>query len=129
MTRYLATLPPFTIIMLGLTSCSERIAVVSKSPDEGIVVYEGRQFGAGPAADYLAVYLLTAPNAPAADTEPILEAQDAGRVCYEWLSPTALNIRISGGYVDHVTTQWVGQNGRHIEVRYLGNSGCGWRQS
>lgn len=118
-----------TGMMFGLTSCSERRATVSKSPDGRTVVYEGRKSGAGPAPDSVTIYLLTAPAVPSADAEPIFEGQDVGHVCYDWPSPTALNIRISGGYVDRIVSQWVGPNGQHIAVRYLGTSGCVWRKS
>lgn len=126
MIRYLAVIAG---MMLSLTSCSERRAAVSKSPDGRIIVYEGRKSGAGPAPDSVTIYLLIAPNVPSADVKPILEGQDVGHVCYDWPSPSTLNIRISGGYIDHVASQWVGPNGRHIAVRYLGTSGCIWPKS
>ena len=129
MTRYIAIILSLAGMMLGLTSCSERRAEVSTSPDGQIVVYEGRKPGAGPAPDSVAIYLTIASTDQSADAKSVFEGQDVGRVCYDWPSPSALNIRISGGYVDRVASQWIGPNGRRIAVRYLGSSGCVWRKS
>jgi hypothetical protein len=129
MIRYLAVTLSLAGMMLGLTSCSERRTAVTKSPDGQIVVYEGRKSAAGPAPDSVTIYLLIAPTVPTDDAKPIFEGQDVGHICYDWPSSSVLNIRISGGYVDNVASQWVGPNGRHIAVRYLGTSGCAWRKS
>jgi hypothetical protein len=129
MTRCLSLIFSTAGMVFGLTSCSERGAAVSKSPDGQITIYEGRTLGAGPAPDSVKTYLLVAAKVPSKDAVPIFEGQDVGRVCYDWLNSTTLNIRISGGYVDRLASQWLGPDGRRIGVRYLGISGCVWRKS
>lgn len=126
MSRYVLHILLLVGMMLGLTSCIERGEVVSRSPDGKIVVYEGRKEGAGLAPDSVETYLLVAAKVPAADAQSIFEGQDVGRVCYDWSSPTMLNVRISGGYADRVVSHWSSPDGRRISIRYLGTTGCVW---
>lgn len=113
-------------MMLSLTSCSEMTTSVSKSPDGQVVVYERRKSGAGPAPDSVRSFLAAAGTTLPSKAEPILEGQDVGRVCYTWTSPTELNLRISGGYIDRVARRWQGQDGLRVEIRYVGTPGCAW---
>ncbi len=85
--------------------------------------------GAGLAPDSVRAYLLVTGAIPVASTQPVFEGQDVGRVCYDWLTPTELHVRISGGYVDRVASQWQSPEGRWITIRYVGTSGCVWRKA
>ena len=115
------------VTMLTLTSCSERMQSVSKSPDGNIVIYEGRKSGAGPAPDSVRSYLSIVGADLTDDANPIFEGQDVGRICYSWQNSTELTVRISGGYVDRVAPQWESPEGRRVTIRYAGISGCEWR--
>lgn len=126
MIRSLLLILSLVVMMLNLASCSERIATVSKSPDSRVVVYEGHKAGPGQVPDSVRSFLLPAGSSPTADEKPIFEGQDVGLICYSWPSPTELNLKISGGYVDQVASQWQGPDGLRVTIRYVGTSGCVW---
>lgn len=127
MSRYLSLILLLAGMILSLTSCGERSVALSKSPDGRIIVYEELISRPGLAPNTVSTYLLVGATTPSEGTDPVFEGQDVGRICYDWPSPTALNIRISGGYVDHVASHWIDPSGNRIAVRYLGTLGCVWK--
>lgn len=116
-------------MMLNLTSCSENLEKVSKSPNGQLTIYEGRKYGAGIAPDSVKVYISPSSSAIPKNAETVFEGQDVGRICYNWLTPSELNISISGGYVDQIASQWQISDGVRVKVRYVGTSGCVWRRA
>jgi hypothetical protein len=118
-----------TAMTLGITSCKERETTVSKSPDGGVIIFERRKAGAGPAPDSVKAFLAAVTSPHSQGAVPVFEGQDVGRVCYDWPKPDELDVRISGGYVDSVASQWQGPDGRHIKIRYGGTTGCVWHQA
>lgn len=118
-----------TAMTLGVTSCKERETTVSKSPDGGVIVYEHRKAGAGPAPDSVKAFLAAVTSPHPQDAVPVFEGQDVGLICYDWPKPDELDVRISGGYIDRVASQWRRPDGRSVKIRYLGTSGCVWHQA
>ena len=118
-------------VTLILTSCSEKIEKISKSPDGSIIVYEGRNYGAVSAPDSVKAYLVSSVSDSTSleNVEAVFEGQDVGLVCYSWPTSKELNISISGGYVDHVASQWQSSDGRRVTIRYTGTSGCMWHRT
>lgn len=111
---------------LLLTSCSEQGSVINKSPDGHFAVYEQRINGAGPAPDTVKAYILVSRSQPSSDDVPFFEGQDVGRICYNWSASGALQVKISGGYVDRVAQVWPSPDGRRLIIRYRGMTGCTW---
>jgi hypothetical protein len=116
------------VILLVTVACTRHVREVQVPPEVGLKLYEERVYGTGPAPDSLRVYLSRDSYDVAKNRRPILEAQDAGTVCYEWKGSNELELRISGGYLDDVLSQWSGPDGRTVTVRYKGTDGCAWRR-
>jgi hypothetical protein len=114
--------------MAFVCGCSNSSTVRILVPENiGLGLFEERYLSGGTAPDLLKVYLVESGKSQVgAHDQPIFEGQDVGAVCYQWPSADELEIRISGGYVDHVEAVWRGNNNRAVNIRYMGMDGCVW---
>ena len=115
-----------SLALAYLTGCTKQITKIPSPTEAGVDLYEVRSAGAGLAPDSLRIFLTVRGKSIAKSDRPIFEAQDAGSVCYQWLSRNELLIKISSGYVDNVVTQWNNTGGPTVAVRYIGTKGCAW---
>src|SRR6202035_1784782 len=107
-------------------SCSGRTQWVPTPPNVGLLLFESRINGAGPAPDSVKVYLTKTDKRPEKSDMPIFEGQDVGRICYIWSNSRELHLRISGGYVDRVSQQWQDGGGRKVNGAFRGTKRLHW---
>ncbi len=116
------------IICLLLLACSESVVKISTPKEFEPDLYEVRILGEGIAPDSTKVYLVNPRETITEYSDPIFEGQDVGSVCYAWPGINELEISISGGYVDHVKSEWRQKDGRSVKINYVINTNCLWNR-
>jgi len=129
MTACRRTIPLVALVIVCslLTSCVGRLHQEPVPHDIGLLLFERRIDGAGPAPNIVKVYLTNIGTTPRTDDIPIFEGQDMDKICYKWNNKNELHIRNSDGFVDRISQKWGDGKGRTVKLVFDGTNDCSWK--
>lgn len=114
--------------LLALAGCHERTWKIAAPASAHLNIVEGRTSGPGLMPDLVSVYVSPSDAPNKISRVAIFQGQDIGKICYQWIDPATIELAISDGYADRVSTE-VQLKGKILRVKYVGVSpNCHWRR-